>query len=135
MRVVSVGIRALSSPEAEFARRHPDRVSIHWAKDQAAWDIEAIVAPLKGKPVYITYDIDALDSSLMPATGTPTPGGMGYLQSLAILRRAAEVAGRIVGADLVELAPLPGFNACDYTAAALAYKMMNYAVSGTVPRP
>jgi agmatinase len=134
VQVVSVGIRALSSPEAEYARGHPDRVTIHWAKDQADWNIERIVAPLVGKPVYITYDIDALDSAIMPATGTPTPGGMGYLQSLRILRRASEVAGRIVGADLVELAPQPGLHACDYTAAVLAYKMMSYALSGTRPR-
>jgi agmatinase len=88
---------------------------------------------LKGRPVYVTFDIDGLDGSVMPATGTPTPGGMSYLQSLAILRRAADVSN-IVGADLVELAPLPGLHACDFLAAQLAYKMMNYALSGTAPR-
>ena len=134
VRVVSVGIRALSSPEADFARQHSDRVAIHWAKDQARWNIDEIVAPLAGKPVYITYDIDALDAAIMPATGTPTPGGMNYLQSLEILRRACQVAGRVVGADLVELAPQTGLHACDYTAAVLAYKMMSYALAGTGPR-
>jgi agmatinase len=64
----------------------------------------------------------------MPATGTPTPGGLSYAQSLAILRRACEV-GRVVGADLVELAPIAGLHACDYTAAALAYKLLSYALS------
>jgi agmatinase len=81
----------------------------------------------------VTFDIDALDASVMPATGTPTPGGLSYLQALAILRRAAEVA-TIVGGDLVELAPVQQLHACDYTAAALAYKMLSYALSGTKPR-
>jgi agmatinase len=128
--LVSVGIRAISQPEADYIDANPERVRIHWGKDQARWDIEEIVKPLRGKPVYVTYDIDALDGAIMPATGTPTPGGMTYLQSLAILRRAAEV-GTIVGADLVELAPIEGMHAYDYMTAALAHKMMSYALSGT----
>mgnify|MGYP005852898517 FL=1 len=131
--VVSVGIRAISSGEVAYLEAHRDRIHIHWAKDQARWDVEEIVAPLRGRPVYVTFDIDGLDSAVMPATGTPTPGGLQYLQALTILKRAAEV-GRIVGADLVELAPIRGLHAADYTAAALAYKIMSYALSGTRPR-
>jgi agmatinase len=131
--LVSVGIRALAREEAAFCEATRDRIQIHWGKDQARWDIEAIVAPLAGRPVYVTFDVDAFDPSLMPATGTPVPGGISYLQALAILRRVAEV-GTIVGADIVELAPLPGLHACDYTVAALAYKLMSYALSGTAPR-
>jgi agmatinase len=126
--VISVGIRAVSKAEAEFYAANRDRVTIHWAKDQARWNIEEIVAPLAGRPLYVTFDIDALDAAVMPATGTPTPGGLGYWQSLAILRRACEVAGSVVGADLVEFAPIEGFHAYDYTAAALAYKMLSYAL-------
>ena len=128
--LVSVGIRALSAPEAGFVDDNRDRVHMHFAHTQAAWDIEKIVAPLRGRPVYVTFDIDGLDGAIMPATGTPTPGGMTYLQSVAILRRAAQVS-TIVGADLVELAPIPGLHACDFLAAQLAYKMMSYALSGT----
>jgi agmatinase len=128
--LVSVGIRAVSRGEVEFYEANRERVTIHWAKDQAGWDIEEIVRPLAGRPVYVTFDIDALDAAVMPATGTPTPGGLHYWQALAILRRAAEVSS-IVGADLVELAPIPGFHAFDYTAASLAYKIMSYALSGT----
>jgi agmatinase len=128
--LVSVGIRALSKPEAEFYAANRDRVTIHWAKDQPRWNIEEIVAPLAGRPLYVTFDIDALDAAIMPATGTPTPGGLGYWQALAILRRACEVAGEVVGADLVEFAPIEGFHAYDYTAAALAYKMLSYALTG-----
>lgn len=133
IELVSVGIRAICQAEADFIDANRGRVTIHWGKDQARWDIEEIVKPLRGRPVYVTYDIDALDGAIMPATGTPTPAGMNYLQSLAILRRAAEV-GRIVGADLVELAPMPGFHAYDFMAAQLAYKMLSYALSGTARR-
>jgi agmatinase len=131
--LVSVGIRAISKGEADFYAKAHDRVRIHWGKDQAQWDIEEIVAPLRGKPVYVSFDVDGLDSAIMPATGTPVPGGLSYLQALAILRRAAEVS-TIVGADVVELAPIPNLHHCDYTAAALSYKIMSYALSGTRPR-
>jgi len=131
--LVSVGIRALSSPEAAYYDKNRHRIHMHWGKDQARWSIEEIVRPLRGRPVYVTFDIDALDAMVMPATGTPVPGGLSYLQALAILKRAAEVS-TIVGADLVEFAPMPGLHACDFTAAALAYKMLSYALSGTGPR-
>jgi agmatinase len=130
VRLVSVGIRAISQPESEFVAANPDRIRIHWGRDQARWDLDEIVRPLAGRPVYVTFDIDALDSAVMPATGTPVPGGISYLQALDILRRAAEVS-TIVGADLVELAPMPNHHACDFTAAAVAYKIISYALSGT----
>jgi agmatinase len=79
--------------------------------------------------VYVTFDIDAFDAAIMPATGTPTPGGLGYWQALEILRRASSVAN-VVGGDVVELAPIKGLHACDYTAAAVAYKIMSYSLSG-----
>lgn len=128
--LVSIGIRAISAPEAAFIDANPERVQIFWGKDQARWDTEEIVRRLRGRPVYVTFDIDALDSAQMPATGTPTPGGLSYLQAMAILRRAAEVS-KIVGADVVELAPIPGFHAFDYTAALITYKILSYALSGT----
>jgi agmatinase len=127
--LVSVGIRAVSTPEVAFYAAHRDRITIHWAKDQAHWKIEEIVKPLAGRPVYVTFDIDALDAAVMPATGTPTPGGLTYAQALAILRRACAVAS-VVGADLVEFAPIKGFHAYDYMAATLAYKMLSYALAG-----
>jgi agmatinase len=126
--LISAGIRAVSTEEVAFYEASRDRITIHWAKEQARWDIAAMVAPLKGRPVYLTFDIDALDASVMPATGTPTPGGLSYATALAILRRACE-AGNVVGADLVELAPIHGLHACDYTAAVIAYKMLSYALA------
>lgn len=128
--LVAVGIRAISAGEVAFYEQNRHRITVHWGKDQAAWNIEDIVAPLKGRPVYVTFDIDGLDGAQMPATGTPTPGGINYLHALAILKRAAEVSN-IVGADVVELAPIAGLHVFDYTAAHLVYKIMNYALSGT----
>lgn len=131
--LVSVGIRAMCSDEARFYEANRHRIHLHFAHSQDTWSIEDILAPLKGRPVYVTFDIDGLDGGIMPATGTPTPGGLSYLRALEILRRAAEVS-TIVGADLVELSPIPGFHVFDYTAAHLAYKIMSYALSGTSRR-
>ena len=133
VELVSIGIRAISSAEVEYLEANRHRVTVFWGKDQALWDVDQIAARVRGRPVYLTFDIDGLDCAIMPATGTPTPGGLSYLGALAILRRIAE-AGRIVGADLVELAPIPGLHAFDYTAAALAYKMLSYALAGTGAR-
>ena len=126
--VVSVGIRAISTAEVVYADANPDRVHLHYAKDQADWDVSNIVAPLQGRPVYVTFDIDAFDSAVMPATGTPTPGGLGFWQAMDILRAAGDVA-TLVGGDVVELAPIPGFHGCDYLAAQVAYKIMSTALA------
>src|SRR5262245_38238626 len=126
--LVSVGIRAISETEVVFLRDNQDRITIHWAKDQAAWDADEIAQGLRGRPVYVTFDIDALDAAVMPATGTPTPGGLGYWQALSILRPACQ-SSNVLGADLVEFAPIAGMHAFDYTAAALAYKLLIYALS------
>jgi agmatinase len=126
--LVSAGIRAISKGEVEFYDANRDRIAIHWAKDRAIWDIAEMLAPLKDRPVYLTFDIDVLDASAMPATGTPTPGGLTYDAALAIVREACAM-GNVVGADLVELAPIEGFHACDYTAAAIAYKILSYALA------
>jgi agmatinase len=126
--VVSAGIRAISKEEMAFYAANRDRIAIHWAKDQAGWDIARMLAPLRGRPVYVSFDIDVLDAAVMPATGTPTPGGLSYGMALGILRQACQAAGSVVGADLVELAPIKGLHACDYTAAAIAYKLLSYAL-------
>lgn len=132
--LVSVGIRAFSEPEARYYEANRSRMHVHFGHAQRGWRIEDVVAPLAGKPVYITFDIDALDAHVMPATGTPVPGGIAWLDALAILRAACETAGTIVGMDLVEFAPIKDFHAYDFTATQLAAKMLNYALSGTKRR-
>jgi agmatinase len=126
--LVSVGIRATDASEAPFIQANPERVRIHWAKDRRRWSVEEIVAPLAGRPVYVTFDVDGFDASLMPATGTPEPGGFFFDEACEILR-AAGTAGNIVGADIVELAPIRGLHACEFTVAKLAYKLLTYAVA------
>lgn len=132
-RVVSFGIRAISQAEADYMDVNPERVAINWAHERRQWDLDALAASLKGRNIYITFDIDGLDNAEMPATGTPTPGGLTYFEALDILKVAAG-AGTIVGADVVELSPIDGFHGYDYTAAAIANKILNYALSGTPQR-
>jgi agmatinase len=131
--LVQVGIRALCQAEADYYEANRHRIHMHLACDRSRWDLATMLAPLKGRPVYITVDIDALDGAIMPATGTPTPGGMTWDEVLAVLRGACETS-RIVGMDLVEFAPIEGFHAYDAMAALLAAKMLNYALSGTTRR-
>jgi len=126
--LISVGIRATDMSEIPFIEANSDRVNIHWAKDRRRWNVEEIIAPLKGRPVYITFDVDGFDASLMPATGTPEPGGFFFDEACEILRAACS-AGTVVGADIVELAPIEGLHACDFTAAKLAYKLLSYALA------
>lgn len=125
--LVGVGLRNISQEEIPFLEANRDRITLHWASEAKKTRIEDIVEPLKGKNVYVTFDLDCFDSSLMPATGTPEPGGLDWYQALDILRAAADV-GTIVGGDVVELAPRPGLHACDFLAAKLAYKILSYAL-------
>jgi agmatinase len=125
--LVSLGIRNISAEEIPFLEANLSRIHIHWARDKARWNIEEILAPLRGRPVYLTFDIDGLDGSVMPATGTPEPGGLFWDDVMPIIRGAAECA-TIVGADINELAPRPELHACDFLAAKLAYKILNYAL-------
>ena len=74
--------------------------------------------------VYITVDLDAFDSGIMPSTGTPEPGGMTWYQAMDILLKVIEERN-VVGFDIVELAPIPGVIAPDFFAAKLAYKMLS----------
>lgn len=131
--VVGLGIRAICEPEARFIEESGDRVTLFWAHEQEAWDWDALRRRLSGRPIYVTFDVDGLDSAVMPATGTPMPGGLSYHRALDILRLAAD-AGTIVAADVVELSPIAGFHAYDFTAAAIANKILNYALSGTARR-
>lgn len=122
---VHVGIRSISREEVEFVRERKLRiVSNRELHAGSAWIDEAIER-LAG-PVYVTFDVDFFDGSLVPGTGTPEPGGGTYEQALEILRRVASRRS-IVGADVVEHAPLAGNRAPDFLVAKLAYKILGYA--------
>lgn len=126
--IVSIGIRNISAEEIPFLDANRHRITIHWGKDRENWRVEDIVAPLKDRPIYLTFDLDGFDGSLMPATGTPEPGGVFWNDAINIIK-AASKTGKIVGADINELAPIEGFHAPNFLAAKLAYKILSFAFS------
>jgi len=117
--VVQVGIRSMCQEEAEYIKRKKIK-NIFFAPKLP---MEEILSALK-KNVYLTFDIDGLDPSIMPATGTPEPGGLGWYETLELLEAVAKEK-KIIGADLVELSPIPGLIFPDFLAAKLAYKIIN----------
>jgi agmatinase len=122
---VHVGIRSISREEMEYAReKRLLLVSNRRLPRLDDWIPEAL-ARLTDE-IYITFDVDFFDGHLVPGTGTPEPGGGTYDQALTILRLIA-AQRRIVGADVVEHAPLPGHRAPDFMVAKLCYKILGYA--------
>jgi agmatinase len=124
--VYSFGIRNISSGEIPFLNKNKKRLKIYWAREKHLWNMKEIVSHFKGRDVYVTFDVDGLDASLMPATGTPEPGGLFWDEAVNIIREVAKVS-TFVGADVNELAPKPNMHGCDFMAAKLAYKIMSYA--------
>ena len=126
IKLVQIGIRNISNENNEliFWQQNQDRIKTFWAKDMAKWKMKDIINSLH-KNVYLTFDLDAFDSSLMPSTGTPEPGGLQWYQAMEILKNVSEKK-KIVGADVVELAPIKGFSAPDFLAAKLVYKIIGY---------
>ena len=123
--VISFGIRNISKEEIPFFKRNSKRIKIFWAKDKSKWDLNKFKRLIKNKNVYITFDVDGLDSGIMPATGTPEPGGLFWDETLSILKIAAKNSN-IIGADLNELSPIKGFNSYNFLAAKLVYKILSY---------
>jgi len=123
--VISFGIRNISASEIPFLKKNKSRIDIFWAKDKLNWNLKKFKKMIKNKTVYITFDVDGLDSSIMPATGTPEPGGLLWDETLNIIKIAAKNSN-IVGADINELAPIKGFNTYNFLVAKLAYKILSY---------
>jgi len=123
--VVSFGIRNISAEEIPILNKNKKRIEIYWAKDKKKWDLKKFKKQIKNKNIYITFDVDGLDSSIMPATGTPEPGGILWDEALEIIKIACKNS-KIVGADVNELAPIKGFNSYNFLAAKLVYKILSY---------
>jgi agmatinase len=123
--VISFGIRNISQSEIPFLKKNSTRINIFWAKDKSEWNLNKFKKLIKNKTVYLTFDVDGLDSSIMPATGTPEPGGLLWDETLNIIRIAAKNS-QIVGADINELSPIKGFNSYNFLVAKLAYKILSY---------
>lgn len=127
---VQVGLRAVSADERAFLREHDLERNVFWAHEvvpaaDERW-MDAVVERL-GPDVYVTIDVDGLDPAIMPSTGTPVPGGLGWYPTLRLLRRVAR-SRRIIGGDVTELAPRAGQHAPDFLAARLAHKLIGYAL-------
>ena len=125
LKVVSFGIRNLSKEEMDFYNNNRDRIEIFWGKDKKTWDLSLLDKFFKNKNVYITFDVDGLDASIMPATGTPEPGGMLWEEVLPIIKKVCQISN-VVGADINELAPIKNFDSYNFLVAKLAYKILSY---------
>ena len=127
--VTPVGVRSCSSEEMSWAlgRKAELFTARRIADDPDDGWIDEVLRRLAPR-VYVTFDVDGLDPSIMPATGTPVPGGLAYRTATKLLRRVAEEK-EVVACDLCELAPRPGLHGAEYTAAQLVYKMIGYFVA------
>ena len=125
---VQVGIRSMDMSEAKFAKESGQISKLHLADKL---ELAELVTSQLSRDVYITFDVDALDPGIMPATGTPEPGGLDYYGVLDIFKAVARERN-IVGFDFVELAPIKGLNHPDFTTAKLIYKLMGYIASRKV---
>ena len=97
--VISFGIRNISKNENLYLKKNLSRINIFWAKDKAKWNLNKFKKLIKNKIVYLTFDVDGLDASIMAATGTPEPGGLFWDETLNIIKLAAKNSN-IVGADI-----------------------------------
>ncbi len=120
--LVQLGVRAYCEEERDARRKHG--VVAHDAVDLVPRSVSRIGLPKKFPGnVFFTLDVDGIDPSVLPATGTPVPGGLGWYQTLGLFESVARQR-RIIGFDVMEFAPIAGFHAFDFTAALLTYKMM-----------
>ena len=126
VNVISFGIRNISLSEIPFMKKNKKRIKIYWAKDKSKWNLNEFKKIIKNKKVYLTFDVDGLDLSIMPATGTPEPGGLFWDETMNIIKTAAQCS-HIVGADVNELSPIKGFDSYNFLAAKLAYKIIAYS--------
>jgi agmatinase len=130
VELLEVGIRSISEGEIANLKAGKIAANILWAHQLASGkaDFAAALAALPER-VYITIDVDGFDPGIMPATGTPEPGGMGWYGVLGMLRLIAATK-QVVGCDIVELAPILGLHAPDFLAAKLVYRLLGAIFQG-----
>jgi agmatinase len=129
-KVTQVGIRSMSTEEAAAVGTLETTIFYdHSMRRQPAW-IDRVVDTLPDD-VYVTIDVDGLDPAIMPATGTPEPGGLSWYEIIALLRATIE-RRRVVACDVVELSPLPGMMAPNFLCAKLVYKILTYRFQADV---
>jgi agmatinase len=131
-RCTQVGIRSLSPEEAAAAPSLRTQIFYDFDMRRDETWIDRVVDSLS-ETVYITIDVDGFDPAIMPATGTPEPGGLTWYEALALLRRVIE-SRHVVGCDIVELSPIPGNVAPNFMCAKLIYKLLTYRFAGEAAR-
>jgi agmatinase len=130
--VVQLGIRSICREEIALIEAERERLRVFFAEDvHAGGHLAALAELVRGRVVFLTIDLDGLDPALVPATGTPEPGGLTWAQALDILRTTIGGAARVAAIDCVELAPLPGQSASDFLAAKLVYKAIGLTLRAT----
>ena len=122
-KVVQVGIRSVSIEEMKFIHSEKIEKSVQFG---SFIDRASVLRGLSND-VYVTIDLDGFDPSICPGVGTPEPGGLNWEEVVRLLRSVCENK-KVVGFDIVELAPLPGSNQSEFLAAKLAYKMLGYSM-------
>ncbi len=129
-KLVQVGIRSMSEEEDRFLRKSEDVKTFYASevRDSLPDVTRGIVSSLTGN-VYISIDLDVFDPGIMPAVGTPEPGGLGWFAAVDILREVMRSGCQIAGFDIMELAPIPGIVAPDFLAAKLCYRMMGWILA------
>jgi len=130
--IFQIGIRNLSLGEAAFLRNCK---TAHTVFSEASTDpggvfLQDLAKFVQNKNVYLTIDLDGLDPSIMPAVGTPEPGGISWERLLEVVRTVSTSAASVPVFDIVELAPLPGYRAADFLAAKLVYKLFSSIFKG-----
>jgi agmatinase len=123
-KLTQVGIRSLSTEEAAVVPKLDTTIFYDATMRREANWIDRVVASL-GDPVYLTIDVDGMDPAIMPATGTPEPGGLSWYEVLGLLR-ATIARRRVVACDVVELSPIPGLVAPNFLCSKLIYKILSY---------
>jgi agmatinase len=118
-----LGIRAYCEEEKQCRESHPD-IYFQDGEELVVNNIQAITLPDNfPSQVFLTIDVDGIDPSVFPSTGTPVPGGLGWYQTLNLLESVAKQR-KVIGFDVMEFAPIEGFHAYDFSAALLVYKLM-----------
>jgi agmatinase len=122
-RSCAVGIRAYSKDEHAFATANSLPI-FEWGRGPEP-SVESVLAAIPTERVYLTLDVDGFDPAIMPATGTPVPGGLAWAYGCRLLREVF-LAKEVIGADIVEVAPIAGQPLTEYAAAQLAYDILSY---------
>ena len=125
LKITQVGVRSLSHEETQWLETNDPNIEIYFSRDRNKWNVADILTNLS-KNVYLSFNFNALDSGIMPASTIPEPAGFSFEQACDIIKNICAFK-EIVGMDFVELSPIQNLAAPDFTAAKLIYKAIGYS--------